>query len=232
MIIGSFGDKYAEGIKCSPKEKRPLGAGAGLIKHDFLPGVRGDAEKLQDMIRKDKDKELVYSLMEIPGVQETKQFYINYITKFFKECSKNGALIYYTGHGEFGTGNWCFKDGTISLQEILALYFDYFRGKLLYIFTDCCYSDCCIITCFHGKLLYIFTDCCYSGHWVVELAKYLDDLGIGACGHQARELGLLFKIVASCEQDQKAADVSSTDSQYKKQELRTEKWCFDKEKCK
>ena len=92
MIIGSFGDKYAEGIKCSPKEKRPLGAGAGLIKHDFLPGVRGDAEKLQDMIRKDKDKELVYSLMDIPGVQETKQFYINYITKFFKECSKNGGL--------------------------------------------------------------------------------------------------------------------------------------------
>jgi len=94
------------------------------------------------------------------------------------------ALIYYTGHGEFGTGNWCFKDGTISLQEILALYFDYVRGKLLYIFTDCC----------------------YSGHWVVELAKYLDDLGIGACGHQAREQGLLFKIVASCEPDQKAAD--------------------------
>ena len=92
--------------------------------------------------------------------------------------------MYYTGHGEVETGNWCFKDGTICLHEILALY----------------------STCFHGKLLYIFTDCCYSGHWVVELAKYLDNLGIGACGHQAREQGLLFKIVASCEPDQKAAD--------------------------
>ena len=94
------------------------------------------------------------------------------------------ALIYYTGHGEVGTGNWCFKDGTISFQEIISLYFDYFRGKLLYIFTDCC----------------------YSGQWVVKLAKYLDDLGIGACGHQAREQGILFKIAASCEPDQKAAD--------------------------
>ncbi|XP_065882760.1 uncharacterized protein [Dysidea avara] len=72
----------------------------------------------------------------------------------------------------------------VSLQEILALYFDYFRGKLLYIFTDFC----------------------YFGHWVVELARYLDNLGIGACGHQAMEQGLLFKIVASCEPDQKAAD--------------------------
>jgi len=54
MIIGSFGDKYTEGIKCSPKEKRPLGAGTGeRIKYDFLPGVRGDAEQFQDMIRKD-----------------------------------------------------------------------------------------------------------------------------------------------------------------------------------
>jgi len=40
----------------------------------------------------------------------------------------------------------------------------------------------------------------------VELAKYLDNLGIGACGHQVREQGLLLKIVASCEPDQKAAD--------------------------
>ena len=43
------------------------------------------------MIRKDnwgRDKELV----DIPGVQETKQFYINRITKLFKESSKHEGL--------------------------------------------------------------------------------------------------------------------------------------------
>jgi len=92
MIIGSFGDKYYEGIKCSPKEKRPL-TGSGQVKHDFLPGVRGDSERLQEMIRKDKDKELVYNLMDIPGVQQTKQFYIDHIKKLFKDCSKNGGMV-------------------------------------------------------------------------------------------------------------------------------------------
>ena len=84
--------------------------------------------------------------------------------------------IYYTGYGEEGTGNWCFKDGVISFQDIFALYIKYYKGKILYIFADCC----------------------YSGQWVVDCAKCLDKMGIGACGHQAREQGILLKILTSC----------------------------------
>ena len=50
-------------------------------------------------------------------------------------------MLYYTGHGEIGTGNWCFADGTISIQEI----FDKVPGG-----------------CFYPM---IFSDACYSGHW-------------------------------------------------------------------
>ena len=50
-------------------------------------------------------------------------------------------MLYYTGHGETGTGNWCFSDGTISIQEI----FDMVPGG--------CYYPL------------IFSDACYSGHW-------------------------------------------------------------------
>lgn len=92
------------------------------------------------------------------------------------------AWIYYTGYGEENTGNWCFKDGIISFQDIFVLYQKYLKGKLLYIFLDCC----------------------YSGQWVVDCAKCLDEMGIGACGHQAKENGMLLKVFASCRPNQKA----------------------------
>ena len=90
IIIGSFGDTHAGGIKYSPKDKRPLG-GAGPVTHDFLPGVKEDVLRLQEMIRKDKNKELVYTLMDYPDLQESKEFYLDKIKKLFKECSKNGG---------------------------------------------------------------------------------------------------------------------------------------------
>ena len=90
----------------------------------------------------------------------------------------------YLGHSKEGTGNWCFKDGTISFQEI----FDLHRQ-----------------TC-PGKVLNIMPDCCYSGQWVIDCAKTLDSLGISPCGHRARKQGVLIKVYASCKPDQKAAE--------------------------
>ena len=97
---------------------------------------------------------------------------------------KPTAIIWYTGHSEQGTGDWCFKDGTISFQEI----FDLYRAH------------------FSGRLLYIVSDCCYSGKWVHTCAETLDNMGIPPCGHKARELGLMIKIYASCQLDQRAGD--------------------------
>ena len=68
---------------------------------------------------------------------------LRHITDLFEECKqkKDHPMLYYTGHGETGTGNWCFQDGTISIQEI----FDKVPA-------DYCYPM-------------IFSDACYSGHW-------------------------------------------------------------------
>ena len=52
----------------------------------------------------------------------------------------------------------------------------------------------------------IITDCCYSGQWAIDCAKTLDSLGIPPCGHRAREQGILVKVFASCQPDQKAAE--------------------------
>ena len=42
------------------------------------------------------------------------------IKKFFSICKRDECkpILYNTGHGQTGTGNWCFSDGTLSIQEI------------------------------------------------------------------------------------------------------------------
>ena len=104
------------------------------------------------------------------------------------------AEIWYMGHSEEGTGNWCFKDGTISFQEIFDLY----------------------MTHSPGKLLVITSDCCYSGNWVHRCTETLDNkLGIPPCGHKARERGVLIKVCASCRGNEKATELCfSTDGMY------------------
>ena len=96
----------------------------------------------------------------------------------------HAAVLQYLGNSEKGTGNWCFKDGTISFQEI----FDIYRR-----------------TC-PDKILSIQSDCSYSGQWVRECARALDHLHIPPCGHRARENGALVKVFASCQPDQEAAE--------------------------
>ena len=58
-----------------------------------------------------------------------------------------------------------------------------------------------------GRPLTIVTDCHSSGQWVSECAKFLDEQGVKACGHSAKQKGILLKIYASCHQGQDAAEL-------------------------
>ena len=102
----------------------------------FLPGVAHDIAKLQDAILPNLFDYAIKMKM-------TKSEALQHIRELFDECKRKGTqpMLYYTGHGEIGTGNWCFADGTISIQEI----FDMLPGEM-------CYPM-------------IFSDACYSGHW-------------------------------------------------------------------
>ena len=62
------------------------------------------------------------------------------IKKFFSICKREGCkqILYYTGHGEPGTGNWCFSDGQISITEIEEEVPDGYHYPLL--ISDACYS--------------------------------------------------------------------------------------------
>ena len=94
------------------------------------------------------------------------------------------GVIWYSGHGVQGSGDWVFPDGTISFSDIYDLYIKHF----------------------HGKILYIVADCCFAGQWVQTLAKCLTSQNIGACGHYARDRGILIKIMAACQSDESAID--------------------------
>ena len=102
-------------------------------------------------------------------------------------------MIWYTGCSQRGTGNWYFKDGCITFQDIFRLYMNHFRGKML------------TLVC----------DCNYSGQWVRECAKELDALGIPPCGHHCKENEIQIKVMCSSEGEQQAATLSYVDDAVK-----------------
>ena len=86
------------------------------------------------------------------------------------------VVLHYIGPGKRNTGDWCFEDGFITFTDLTDLYL-----QLL-----------------HGRVLTIVTDCSHSGCWVKQCMTFLDEQGVGPCGHSARDKGILIKVFASC----------------------------------
>ncbi len=124
------------------------------------------------------------------GEQKPKKYYLDEIEKFIGGCNRNHrggkytlvcvpfinpdcshdifsflAYIWYFGHSEKDTGNWCFKDGTISFDEILDIYRRQQRETLLTIISDCS----------------------FSGNFVRRYAEILDNENIPPCGHKTND---------------------------------------------
>ena len=102
----------------------------------FLDGVTHDLANMEYLVRSK-----LYNTVK--DLYLTKDRAFEHITKLFKICKDKEAvpMLYYTGHGETGTDNWCFANGTISIEEI---------------------SNLLPVDCFYPM---IFSDACYSGHW-------------------------------------------------------------------
>ncbi|XP_068723743.1 uncharacterized protein [Montipora capricornis] len=102
----------------------------------FLAGVTRDLLNMEIAVGR-------YLHNTVKDLQLTKSHALAKIRTLFDECKRNKSkpMLYYTGHGEVGTGNWCFRDGTISIQEILNI---------------------APLGMFYPM---IFSDACYSGHW-------------------------------------------------------------------
>ena len=99
----------------------------------FLTGVSMDLANME--------KAVGFNLHNsIKDLELTKSKAFRRIEKFFQLCTDNGfkPMLYYTGHGETRTGDWCFSDGTISMEAI----FDKLPCGDVYptIISDACYS--------------------------------------------------------------------------------------------
>ena len=79
------------------------------------------------------------------------------------------VVLHYIGPGKRGTGDWCFQDGFLTLREIIKIYVD--SNKLRG----------------HAIILVIVSDCSHSGCWVRECMDFMDEQGIGPCGHAAKK---------------------------------------------
>ena len=103
----------------------------------FLSGVAHDLANMEDAVG-------ISLFNTVKDLYLTKSTACRHIRSLFKACRRDRVkpILYYTGHGEIGTGNWCFSDGTISIQEILDMLG---TGGTYYPM--------------------IFSDACYSGHW-------------------------------------------------------------------
>ena len=107
---------------------------------NFLEGTKYDMQVMEEFVSNENLGFLHNTLrmldMETHEVRKR-------IKKFFKWCKENRykPVLYYTGHGEVGSGDWCFNDDTISVCEIEELLPSGTKYPL------------------------IISDCCYSGHW-------------------------------------------------------------------
>ena len=88
MIIGSFGDEHAPGLKVIPKD--PLKPG-----DSYLPGFRQDLEMIQSLIREDSSKTLSCIFVDFPGKEcRPKGEYLQKIVEFLQKCSTPGGKTF------------------------------------------------------------------------------------------------------------------------------------------
>ena len=109
---------------------------------DFLRGIKRDFLNVEETIETiEKHGAMLHNVVRDLYIKKSTA--LNHIETLFDNCENKGVkpVLYYTGHGEVGTGNWCFSDGTISIKEISEM-----------IPVGCNYP-------------LIFSDACYSGHW-------------------------------------------------------------------
>lgn len=103
MIIGSFGDEHAPGVRAIPKD--PLKPGGS-----YLPGFRQDLETIQSLIRKDSSKTLSCIFVDFPGeeCQRTKGDYLKKIEEFLRECKTSGGEIFLADNFFYFLA-WCLR---------------------------------------------------------------------------------------------------------------------------
>ena len=93
MIIVTNGDEYEETIKAVPLEtssENSTDENSAAMSY-----VRKDVDLVKTYFKKDINKELSFTLHDGPDNQKSRNFYIECLEIFFKECSTAGGMYTY-----------------------------------------------------------------------------------------------------------------------------------------
>ena len=92
MIIGSYGDELPSRLGAVPMK-----AARRIRESSFLHGVHEDFREIQDKIRSDPRKELVYAYPVFPGIRKgtselnPRAECVDKIEQLLKKCRRNGG---------------------------------------------------------------------------------------------------------------------------------------------
>ena len=126
----------------------------------YLGGMKVDINRMEKWINdNDEDNYWYNTLVDNQGLTIKKV--LKSIIETAVSAMENNADtlgIYYTGHGETKTGNWCFSDGVLKFDAIM-------------------YALTLVNKEWKDEIdVKIASDCCYSGNWCIESCKYIDKL--------------------------------------------------------
>ena len=122
---------------CDISKRRPRDVSKGGT---FLHGTTRDLAKMERSLRKNLGETSSLS-NSIRDLELTKSRARDAIKSCFEKSMEDGSrpVLYYSGHGMFLRGDWCFHDGTLTLEEIKA---DLPNGCYPLIIADTCFSGC------------------------------------------------------------------------------------------
>eukprot|EP01084_Bolivina_argentea_P229050 386682_1 len=136
-------------VKISKKE--------GVKSGDYLSGLKHDMLNMQQYVEPSYGS-VRFGHNQISSNNLTKDTVLKeiYSTCVWAKSNEAAAVvIYYTGHGCTGTGDWVFKKSVVTLNDVIS--------------TVC-------TSIWGNKNFQIVSDCCYSGNWAFNLAQYKNKL--------------------------------------------------------
>eukprot|EP01084_Bolivina_argentea_P051893 95392_1 len=164
----------------------------------FLHGITSDLHNMKEyVIQKEYHvlENIVYDMKHL-----SRETVLDRI-KQTAQKSKNSISIYYTGHGEKDTGNWCFADGVVTLDQVVQAATQLWPMR----HSSNAYTSISIV---------IISDCCFSGEWVLKLRRYENKKnGIyvdaaccpGKCAYDTKDGGM-FTLAYTKKKDAKSFD--------------------------
>ena len=136
---------------CTNPPKNVKAADKSRDSGSYLGGIRCDMSNMEEEVQKKSDY-LYGELFDIlRGMNSLKK---STVLERIRKCAERPTsviYIYYTGHGQTDTGNWCFADGVVTLKEVIGAVRSSQKKHLR---------------------IYVIADCCYSGNWASDLKEY------------------------------------------------------------